>query len=362
MNPAIEAFRAAAALMVLLHHYSYSLGPDAAARLGWVHFFHNGVDLFFVITGYLFAPHLLGAARITAVPFLVRRAFRLYPLYLVSLGMGAVTLWGDPALAVQLVRHLLFVQTLPMFPAADAGYFSLVYWTLPVEVSFYALVAVMLAWPSGGSRSGWRTALLGLAGLAGFALFEQTGGPVGSPDWLQWHAQFPGLLLEFWFGVLLHQAQPLVRRRGSAAWLMFAAGLALMAALMIIYPTVAVGARAPRPFGAFNLLSALGYALLLGAALEWTRTGHAEHARLRSLAVAGGGVSYGVYLFHGFPLAWVHALPADQPGPMRLAGAALLTLAMATVLHVGMEQPLRALGRRLTPAQPVPRAPPARAT
>jgi len=81
MNPIIESLRALGALMVLIHHYSYQLPEDLVILWAGLHFFHNGVDLFFVITGYLFAPFLVSDKKVLALKFIRRRFFRLYPLW-----------------------------------------------------------------------------------------------------------------------------------------------------------------------------------------------------------------------------------------------------------------------------------------
>ncbi len=344
MNPVIEAFRGAAALLVLMHHYSYHLGADPDGRLTWLHFFHNGVDLFFVLTGYLFAPYVLGITRIGLRAFAIRRAFRLYPLYLLSLASGAATLWADPQLLPQLARHLVFIQTLPVFAPAEAGYFSLVYWTLPVEVGFYLLVAAALVrWrPDVTSRLAW----LGLLAVAGL-LLSASGHEPASERWIQQQAQLPALLLEFWIGMALYRAMPLLQRYRHSGLVLFVAAAGLLALLIAWYPSLAQGARAPRPFGAFNMLSALAYALLLGAALAWPWRAEVRWVEgLTRAALVAGSLSYGVYLFHGFVMGWVEAAGAGLSPLLKICTSTLLTLVIAAVLHLTVERPARSLGRR----------------
>lgn len=346
MNPVIEAFRGAAALLVVIHHYSYHLGADPDGRLTWLHFFHNGVDLFFVLTGYLFAPYVLGATRIGLRAFAVRRAFRLYPLYLLSLASGAATLWADPQLVPQLARHLVFVQTLPVFAPAEAGYFSLVYWTLPVEVGFYLLVALAMALVRQHSDGIWLLAWWGLLAVAGVVL-SASGHEPGSERWIQQQAQLPALLLEFWIGMALYRAMPLLQRSRHSGLALLVAAVGLLALLMAWYPLLAQGTRAPRPFGAFNMLSALAYALLLGAALAWPRRGQVRRAEtVTRIALLAGSLSYGVYLFHGFAMGWVEAAGPGLPPLLKICASTLLTLVVAAVLHSTVEGPARSLGRR----------------
>lgn len=356
MNPVIEAFRGAAALLVMLHHFSYELPPEGHGA-GWslLHFFHNGVDLFFVITGFLFAPCVLRHAHMPLRSFLVRRAFRLYPLYAVSLVIVAASSSDRPGVLQQLGRHLLFIQALPVFPLADAGYFSLVYWTLPVEVAFYVLVALAL-WRGnfGASDPAKTTRLLagwGIASLAGFLASFHGAGPVGAPEWIQWQGQLPALLIEFWFGLALYAVFPWLGRQRKFAWLALGCGVALLGALMATYAGVAQGSRAPRPFGVFNVLSALGYALMLGGCLGLSASrGERRAGWLARACVEAGGLSYGMYLFHGIALSASMQFAPTLPAFARLAVAVLLTLVFAATMHAWVEEPMRALGRRLSAA------------
>ena len=81
MNPIIELYRGIAALMVMLCHYRSIVFGDERNLLS---FLWTGVDLFFVISGFVFAPHITNA-KIKLNSFFIRRFFRIYPLYFLSL-------------------------------------------------------------------------------------------------------------------------------------------------------------------------------------------------------------------------------------------------------------------------------------
>lgn len=76
----IELLRGIAALMVVFAHY-YALTD---INPGLLTFSFSGVDLFFVISGFVFAPYIFGK-KFIVIPFLIRRFFRIYPLYLAAL-------------------------------------------------------------------------------------------------------------------------------------------------------------------------------------------------------------------------------------------------------------------------------------
>ena len=135
-------------------------GWDAAAPLlnGWV-----GVDLFFVLSGFLISKHLL-AQRETSKglalgPYLVKRALRIVPAYyavLLVVAAGLVPLYAVPqeALALRLGYHALFLQD--YLPANIV----VVFWSLGVEEKFYLLAPLSLPpWlPGAGPRAQLGTA------------------------------------------------------------------------------------------------------------------------------------------------------------------------------------------------------------
>lgn len=145
----IDLLRFLAAIAVVLYHYAfrgYSSGnltvmsyPSLApvARYGYL-----GVELFFIISGFVI---LMTAANGSLRSFAVSRMVRLYPAYwacctitfLVILAIGA------PRFTASLKQYLVNMTMLNSFlrvPSIDGAY-----WSLAVEMRFYALVAVVLA-------------------------------------------------------------------------------------------------------------------------------------------------------------------------------------------------------------------------
>lgn len=85
-SPRLDGLRAIAALMVLFAHYLIDVGGPGF-RYGW-----NGVQIFFVISGYLITMILLAQKNDSTVPkikmtinFIAKRALRLFPVYYVFL-------------------------------------------------------------------------------------------------------------------------------------------------------------------------------------------------------------------------------------------------------------------------------------
>src|SRR3989442_1564430 len=137
--PRLEGIRAVAALLVVFHHARANGLWGAVA--GW-----NGVTLFFVLSGFLITTlglreeERLGALRWGA--FFVRRAFRILPLYLVSL-----TLYAGLVLVVGLgaAHRESFVHALPWYlsPFPEHVFFGHAHaafalsWSLGIEEKFY---------------------------------------------------------------------------------------------------------------------------------------------------------------------------------------------------------------------------------
>ena len=157
----IQVLRAVAVLSVLVFHFD----------LPGLHKGFLGVDIFFVISGYLMSKVIveeMDAGRFSAAAFYLRRARRLLPAALAM--FGVVTLLAPFALtahalqdyAWQLLGALGFSANLVLW--SQSGYFDaqaslkplLHTWSLAVEEQYYFVLPVLLRWL--GAR--WR--LIGL--------------------------------------------------------------------------------------------------------------------------------------------------------------------------------------------------------
>ncbi len=148
LRPEIQLLRAVAVSAVIANHFAPGLLPG-----GYI-----GVDIFFVISGYLITAHLMreldGSGRVRVGRFWARRARRLLPASLLVLAVSAVaiiavvpqTAWTDAMR--QVAASALYVQNWAL--ALDAqDYFASSaspspvthYWSLSVEEQFY------LVWP-----------------------------------------------------------------------------------------------------------------------------------------------------------------------------------------------------------------------
>jgi peptidoglycan/LPS O-acetylase OafA/YrhL len=145
----IEGLRALAVLSVLINHTFPKALPGGFA----------GVDIFFVISGYLIGKHLLQdiqAGRLSILGFYAKRARRIFPaLALVLLSVWTVgwVVFSAPeftALGRHIVAATFFSNNFLLW--SESGYFDttaldkplLHLWSLGIEEQFYLLVPAML--------------------------------------------------------------------------------------------------------------------------------------------------------------------------------------------------------------------------
>jgi peptidoglycan/LPS O-acetylase OafA/YrhL len=145
----VNALRAFAAIYVAWGHFSRGQGR----WLDWTgHYGYTGVYIFFVISGFIipYSLHRSGYALRNFGQFMVKRAIRLYPPYLLSIPITLlaanfvlVPMNAGPAIhtgARQLFYHLIFINDL-----AGAPWINVVYWTLAIEWQWYVLAGLFFA-------------------------------------------------------------------------------------------------------------------------------------------------------------------------------------------------------------------------
>jgi peptidoglycan/LPS O-acetylase OafA/YrhL len=324
--PMVEAWRGAAALMVVLAHWGGAAGwRDPLTAFAFV-----GVDLFFVISGFVFAPYVTGAATPDWKAFAIRRVMRLYPAYLVALGLyaGLSAFNGRPL--DHLAAHLLMAH---VQSREVAFYYNPAFWSLPSEVEFYLLVGVMGVALSGAVRQQAWAWLLGGALLLRLALVPAADVQGQNMAYLLVH-HLPGLLVEFllgtWAWTLSHRSSAVLRR-----WLTL--GACGMAACVAGYWALETGPRGSQwVHGQMSLMMAACFAPVLAATSQWAPT-----SGLGAKACDWAGrLSYPMYLLH---TAWTPLVGTA----LGVVGCAALMLPACLAMHLAVEEPARRWGRRV---------------
>jgi len=335
-NPTVwslEALRGLAAWMVVYTHYASFAGIDIAL----LRFAYTGVDLFFVLSGFLFAPYLLGRP-LALVEFGIRRVFRIYPAYLVALALyvGMKAAGGLPT--PYLWEHLVFahVQSREM-----TFFYNPAFWSLPAEVEFYLLLPLM-ARLTGGRV--WRFGLLTALALAmRMALGYAADTSLQNTAYLAMH-HLPGMLVEFLLGGVAWQISKNCKTNRTPLFLFFlgVVGWLLLADIFARLGDQGIDATWAR--NQISWLAALSFSLLLPATALLPQ---AKPQPFMQLFVWAGRLSYGTYLLHFAALQLARTcLPAAPPLGVAMV-ACVVTLGGAWLLYRLWESPWRAFGLAL---------------
>lgn len=345
--PGLDLLRALAIVWVMLFHSFLvgGLGPafDWLSRFGWA-----GVDMFFVLSGFLIGTQVLRPLRrgdgLALGAFYARRAWRILPAFAVVLGLyAALPAWRE---APGLQPWWQFASfTFNLLVDYDRNQAFSHAWSLCVEEHFYLvfpLLALGLARRPSTARTVGLCAAIVLAGIAlrGAVWLHDTAlDPARNwfiedlyyPTWMRLDGLLVGVMLAL-VRVCRPQAWSRWQARHSAFLL---GGLALSAfALWLFRDRVGFVANTL----GWPVLS-FGFGLLVVAgstAQGWT-------GRLR---VPGAGwiaaISYSLYLSHkiAYHLVDVWLMPTLPPiGPLRFVVYALAALSFGALLHYLVERP-----------------------
>lgn len=342
----VEAWRGLAAWMVVYAHFWAFSGND------WLplRFAHTGVDLFFVLSGFVFAPYLWGKS-LSPWAFAIRRFFRIYPAYLLALAVYVALKTQAGHAPLYLLEHLTFIM---LQSREMVFYYNPPFWSLPAEVAFYIVLPV-LAW----GLSKWQWGWLWLLAIAlGLKLTLGEGADKSTQNlFYMLNLHLPGILIEFLLGALAWRwAQiplpwlwrALLVLSGLAGWCVLAAWFGQVGDAGVEQTIL------KEKMGA---LAALCFALMVAGSLGVSgRTSrpmvgwsHFMDRGWRYAALWLGRLSFGVYLFHMAALQcvqpWSKVLMNHFPlGHQGLA--VLLTLLMAGLCYELWEEPWRRFGRR----------------
>jgi peptidoglycan/LPS O-acetylase OafA/YrhL len=359
--PLIDVLRGFAAVSVLVYHviehFNWSSfpvnGPLVWFRIGWM-----GVDLFFVISGFVIALSAfslidrMGSGKFHP-SFAVRRLRRIVPLHyltcLIFLVMVAPTLLVSQNIGENIISHMLFLHNLN---TDWAGAINGPNWTVAVEMQFYLLILLLAPVLR---KCPWWSILLVAFPMAWcwryWALQTYPIEPELGPYRLFWAStQLPGTLDQFAVGVLLAR---FMRADGPDRWLpgdqkTKALVLTTAAAVMIATMLALFWPRASfwdyplmvlfwRTFAA----ATFGIVLLTSCVLGYRRLVKVS-APLRYL----GTISYGIYLWHLPVLLSVQRIEGLN-GVRALTYVAVLTIIFAIASWHLFEKPL--LAPRTTP-------------
>lgn len=143
---ALDGLRFIAFLMVMFYHYLFIAPLQGSIPRAYAveafSFGEYGVDLFFLISGFVIT---LSSENRTARGFLIARFNRIVPLFIACALIVFLFSVSLPMIdAKERIGSLLY--SLSFFPKIfGKEYFSAVYWTITIEVTFYILVALLMS-------------------------------------------------------------------------------------------------------------------------------------------------------------------------------------------------------------------------
>ncbi len=361
--PSLDAFRGIAIALVLAWHLVLSLWHPAPGSVGayisrFTGLFWMGVDVFFVLSGFLVTSVLLESKGKKGYfsNFYVRRAFRILPAYFLlltaCLTMRNADLVSAPAAhwlfdqCPPLWSCLTFLQNMTMTAQNEhGGQFLGPTWSLAVEEQFYLTLPVIVFYFSGRQLLRVMVLLFSVGFILKAVLFLQQAGSLSL--WLPMPCRLDALMSGAFFAAWRRQypikAARLAKNQRLFAWLAVICFFSLTLAL----PRIGWGLLA---LGGASTL-AVCIALALAAAAEAPSETNVAPLRYRWL-MRLGTISYGVYLFHQPINGLLHGAilqhaPSivNTPGILTTILALIVTLLLSTASWRFFESPLIRYGR-----------------
>ena len=332
--PTLDGWRAIAILLVLFEHGSFCIFRP----VGWTSLGGHGVEIFFVISGYLITGKLLEDTSLAR--FYLRRVFRILPVlfgYVAAVVLVGFGLHRIPLVGREVAASLLFVRNYCNFPAMNqtgAGWFTGHLWSLSIEEQFYLIWPLVLLKVGKGTPRRQMLAALFLFALGCAVLtFVVVGRSLhlGGWHWLP-NIKFGGLVLGCVLRIAFGEPQAarvlakIFSRRSLAAVLVALAYFAVFHARVTIFDplicSVALCATLVEPHALVGKVLELSW-------LRWI-----------------GRLSYSLYiwqqLFLGFgvvyrPFGFLSSFPINF----------LMLVAVACASYYLLEKPMMRLGHRI---------------
>ena len=328
----IDGLRAVSILLVVAYHAQPWL-----VRGGFI-----GVDIFFVISGFLITRIILSEAKagtFSSLAFYARRVRRIFPALIVVLATTYLIGWiillpdGFALLGKSTAAGVAFVSNL--FQLNQTGYFApeaaenplLHLWSLGIEEQFYIFWPLLLVLLFGSKYRRIRIAAIAAAsfGLSLLIFLGLKEWSFYSPLPRAWELLAGGLLASSQVEGVARQSSPLRENLLSAAGLAAIIGAAAALNKESLFP------------GAWALLPVLGAVLIIIAPNSTV-----NRVLLSSRAmVAIGLISYPLYLWHWPLLSYLGIIRNGVPNAIEIWAVVIVAFILAWLTYRFVEIPLR---------------------
>lgn len=339
----IQYLRGLAATMVVIYHLGQPLARMGYSA-GWPSGLSAGVDIFFVISGFVMWV-TTRARPLSPSQFYIKRLVRIVPLYWIMTSVMLAILLIAPSVmqtSVFQLRHV--VASYLFFPVQNPGKEAMepllfAGWTLNYEMLFYAIFGIFLVARPMVRLWGTIAVLVGLVAIGSLA---------GVPKLSAFGFYTSDILLEFAAGMLIGELT--LRRDGTAV-----SGIPMALALSLLVGGLAVLLWNPIPteFTRAVCFGLASVAIVVGA-LAIELRGRLPAWRLARLI---GDASYSIYLSQlmtmaAFFFVWKRLHLTALPGATLLFSIldVLVAVTGGIACYFLVERPLIALFRRRRPA------------
>lgn len=380
---ALDGLRGFASCIVVFYHCSifmgyYSRNAADGEQYAWVvrltNGFWTGIDIFFVLSGFLIGRMLIRdlvyEKRLYLTAFFVRRSFRIFPAYYLVV---TISLFIIAPLEIPIFGYLYGTNDWSdLFRSSWANYFYLVNyvrpgnepsvlswaWSLCVEEHFYLILPPAL-WLLFRFNSG-RVRLLGLIALVllpflGRAIQYSINPSIHLLDGFYYYSHnrfdeiFVGVLIAYFYVVHHDGLRNLCERLGG--WILGGLGLA-GSGLVWVYGGLHKDGMFVIVFQFIVMAVSTGLIVLNGLFLNNQLTRFFSHPLWYPLA----RISYGTYLVHPFILFWLLHVFRDYAGSAGFGGewlipfflaVMIISSIVATLMFIVLEAPMLRIGANL---------------
>lgn len=334
-RPEIDGLRALAVIPVIFFHAGF---PGFSG--GFI-----GVDVFFVISGFLITGILLKeheAKAYSTIAFYERRARRLLPALLTVLAITSLfafivmpphelLLYGKSLFATLAISANTYFQLTLNYFSIHAEELPLLHmWSLSVEEQFYVIYPLILSvifFRFGVMSSAFITGLLLLASFASMLFFMSIN------EVSMGFYSLPTRAWEMLSGALLAHVCHVIPRHKKVDEILSALGVGL-----IIYAITNFEATSSFP-NSDTLIPVAGTLLILGFTHSSTLT--AKYFLCAKPMMWIGLISYSLYLWHQPIFAFARITSTSHVTPVQFVVASLLSLALAFLTYRYVEAPFR---------------------
>ena len=343
--PQLDSVRGLAVLLVLLHNTDKARATGFLAQYGWM-----GVDLFFVLSGFLITGILLDSKADQGYfrNFYARRCLRIWPLYYCALFfMFVVVPQVRPSEASKIFAarampwwsYLIYLQNFIVPSITKATGLLGVTWSLAVEEQFYAVWPLVVRFLTETQLRRLSITLIGCSPVLRFFLHHR-GFNVYPNTFCRLDGLMAGALLALAFRSKSFSPDTYVRR----AWIAFivASPLALITASRVEWLVYS-----------FTALASVSFVYLaLCSKQKWLQAIMANR-----FLIFSGAISYGIYVLEKIPADAAMSLHLDHHPVLVLLVTAVATYALAILSWHLLEKPFLRLKRYFEVGQGAVRRP-----